>query len=68
MMELIVNGEQQKMEAETLQKLLQSFDIEHSEKGVAVAVNSAVVAREQWQDYQLNEGDTIEIIRATQGG
>ncbi len=67
-MKLTVNGEQEKTEVETLQKLLQSFDIKHSEKGVAVAVNSTVIAREQWQNYQLNDGDKVEIIRATQGG
>jgi len=67
-MKLIVNGEQVNTEEETLQKLLRVFDLKGSEKGVAVAVNDAVVAREQWSDYRLNAEDRVEIIRATQGG
>lgn len=40
-----------------------------SEKnGLAVAVNSDVIARDQWPLYILNNNDKIMIIRATQGG
>lgn len=37
-------------------------------KGLAVAVNSTVIPRTNWSTFQLNENDTILIIRATQGG
>jgi len=37
-------------------------------KGLAVAVNDAVVPRANWESFLLNENDTITIIRATQGG
>ena len=37
-------------------------------KGLAVAVNSTVIPRTNWSTFQLNENDTIIIIRATQGG
>jgi len=37
-------------------------------KGLAVAVNNAVIPRTTWDNFQLNENDTITIIRATQGG
>ncbi len=37
-------------------------------KGLAVAVNDAVVPRSTWESFLLNENDTITIIRATQGG
>ena len=37
-------------------------------KGLAVAVNNAVVPRTTWDTFQLKENDTITIIRATQGG
>jgi len=67
-MKLIVNGEQINTEEETLEKLLRVFDLKGSEKGVAVAVNDTVVAREQWSAYRLNAKDRVEIIRATQGG
>lgn len=67
-MKLIVNGEQINTDAETLEKLLRTFDVENTEKGVAVAVNDTVVTKDKWSEYQLNEKDRIEIIRATQGG
>lgn len=67
-MKLTVNGEQENTEKKTLNALLQSYEIEHAEKGVAVAVNDSVVPKDQWEDYQLEEEDHIEIIRATQGG
>ncbi len=37
-------------------------------KGLAIAVNNAVVPRANWESFLLNENDTITIIRATQGG
>jgi len=37
-------------------------------KGLAVAVNSTVIPCTNWNTFQLNENDTILIIRATQGG
>ena len=37
-------------------------------RGVAVAVNDEVVPRTQWASRRLNAGDTVEIVRATQGG
>ncbi|MGZ3865723.1 MAG: sulfur carrier protein ThiS [Bacteroidia bacterium] len=40
----------------------------HSQKGIAVAVNNAVVPRTEWQNKILNENDKITIIKATQGG
>lgn len=67
-MKLIVNGEQVETKADTLEQLLRTFELEDTEKGVAVAVNDAVVTRDKWRDCQLDEQDRIEIIRATQGG
>lgn len=37
-------------------------------KGVAVAVNHAVVPRTTWSTHALAEGDRVLVIRATQGG
>ena len=39
-----------------------------NQKGIAVAVNNAVVPKSEWQNKILNENDKITIIRATQGG
>lgn len=37
-------------------------------KGIAVAVNNLVITRSQWTMTQINKGDKIIIIKATQGG
>lgn len=37
-------------------------------RGVAVAVNGAVVSRSGWSAHELREGDRVLVIRATQGG
>ena len=37
-------------------------------RGLAVAVNDAVVPRAEWAAHALNEQDRITVIRATQGG
>jgi sulfur carrier protein len=37
-------------------------------KGLAIAVNNTVIPRTNWNACNLNENDTITIIRATQGG
>ena len=39
-----------------------------SDRGIAVAVNSEVVPRHRWPATPLNDGDTIEILTAVQGG
>ncbi len=67
-MKLHVNGDTVDTNAETVQELLRQFDVEGNGKGTAIAVNDSVVPKENWNEYQLNEEDRIEIIRATQGG
>lgn len=37
-------------------------------RGVAVAVNEAVIPRSAWASTSLAEGDRIEILNAAQGG
>ena len=37
-------------------------------RGVAVAVDGAVVPRSEWDATELAEGQRVEIVRAVQGG
>ena len=37
-------------------------------KGVAVAINNAVLPRASWPTHALADGDRVLVIRATQGG
>ncbi|MDF2450261.1 MAG: thiamine biosynthesis protein ThiS [Bacteroidota bacterium] len=38
------------------------------QKGIAVAVNDAVIPKTSWESYIVRANDTILIIKATQGG
>ncbi len=63
-----VNGVQTEIAEQTsLRRLVESMNI-CSDRGIAIAVNGAVVARHRWREIDLEAGDTIEIIRASQGG
>ena len=37
-------------------------------RGVAVAVEGEVVPRGQWETTVLREGQSVEVVRAVQGG
>jgi sulfur carrier protein len=62
-----LNGKQQPIAAATVRALLEQEEIADA-RGVAVALNGAVVPRAEWDRTQLNAGDTVEIVRARQGG
>lgn len=63
-----VNGEALKTDAETVSGLLLSLGVDESRTGVAVALNEEVIRRSQWVATPLSDGDTVEVLRATQGG
>jgi sulfur carrier protein len=65
---LTVNGVAEPLEATTVAALLAARDIAPDGRGVAVALNGAVVRRADWATTALNPGDTVEIVRAMQGG
>jgi sulfur carrier protein len=65
---LMVNGVAEPLEASTVAALLAARDIAPDGRGVAVAINGAVVRRADWATTALNPGDTVEIVRAMQGG
>ena len=37
-------------------------------RGVAVAVNSELVRRDEWPTSELAEGDSVEVLHAVAGG
>jgi sulfur carrier protein len=37
-------------------------------RGVAVAVNGAVVPKSTWASVRLRDGDRVEVLSAAQGG
>jgi sulfur carrier protein len=62
-----VNGESEPLMADTLAALL-SEKVDTGQRGIAVAVNGTVVPRAAWAQTPLRAGDSIEIVRARQGG
>ncbi len=65
-----LNGEAQALPAgAALPELLRRMDLDpEAARGVAVAVNDAVVRREDWETTHLEDGDRVEVITARQGG
>ncbi len=66
---IILNGKPTALPyALTLAELLIQNGVTSEQKGVAVAYNDEVVMKSQWDKLKVQEGDRLEIVRATQGG
>ena len=63
-----VNGESEPLVAATLSALVADKAIDTAQRGIAVALNGAVVPRAAWDETKLKPGDNVEIVRARQGG
>ncbi|HUC48771.1 MAG TPA: sulfur carrier protein ThiS [Xanthobacteraceae bacterium] len=64
-----VNGENEPLGAErTLDALLAEKTADTLQRGIAVALNGSVVPRAAWRATVLRAGDSVEIVRARQGG
>ena len=63
-----VNGKSEPLAAATLEALLAEKALETGQRGIAVALNGAVVPRAAWAATPLQPGDNVEIVRARQGG
>jgi sulfur carrier protein len=63
-----VNGQDVSLNAATIAGLLAEQAIDTDRRGIAVALNGAVIPRAAWGETVLRPGDSIEIVRAMQGG
>jgi sulfur carrier protein len=63
-----INGQDEPLTTATLAALLEEKAVDVGQRGIAVALNGSVVPRAQWPTTQLNPGDSVEIVRARQGG
>ena len=59
-----VNGQDEPLIAGTLAALLEEKAVDTGQRGIAVAVNGAIVPRAAWPQTTLQPGDSIEIVRA----
>ena len=66
--EIRVNGQDVSVTAATIAELLAERAVEMGQRGIAIALNSWVVSRSAWGETALSPGDSIEIVRAMQGG
>ena len=63
-----INGESEPLASATIEALLAEKAVDTGQRGIAVALNGAVVPRAAWRDTPLKPGDNVEIVRARQGG
>lgn len=67
-MRITLNGQVHLTDARVLADLVVSTGSSASRPGVALAVNGAVVHREEWMTRPVRDGDAVEIVTAVQGG
>lgn len=67
-MEITLNGAKHELpEGCILGRVLDELGVT-SAKGIALALNGEVIARENWDVQPLKDKDAVLIVRATQGG
>ena len=66
-MKFIINGKEQEGSAElAIAQLLEQLGIPRA--GTAVAINGAIVPRDEHEGREILDGDRIDILRAIGGG
>ncbi|SFE15129.1 sulfur carrier protein [Actinopolyspora alba] len=66
-MNVTINGERYEFErGATLADALERF--RSPSRGVAVALDGAVIPRDRWRETELGTAATVEIVTAVQGG
>lgn len=65
-MEIIVNGSKKTIVATLVSELITELQIKSN--GIALALNQNILPYKEWAITSLTEGDSITVIKATQGG
>jgi len=67
-MRILINEEPKDINSgKTVQELLHTLGYETAD-GIALAINDAVIPRDQWENRTLQPNEQITLIQATQGG
>ncbi len=61
-----MNEEARRLAPATLERVV--ADLCPDTRGIALALNGAVVPRARWSQHTLKEGDRVELVRPLQGG
>ena len=68
-MNVIVNGESREMaDGATVADAVALAGAPESERGVAAAVEGEVLPKGDWTKRVLNDGESVEVVHAVQGG
>ena len=68
-MRVSINGEPRELpDGASVRDAALALGIEPSRRGVAVAVEGAVVPRSEHESRRLAEGERVEVVNAIQGG
>jgi len=62
-----INGTEEKLAAANIAELLAARGVADG-RGLAVALNGAVVPKRLWPETRLRAGDDVEIVRPFGGG
>jgi sulfur carrier protein len=66
---IVLNGQRSDVRpGETVAEVLVRLGLDAQTRGVAVAVDGAVVPRAAWESFAVGEGARVEVLRAMQGG
>ena len=66
-MEIILNGTAHQLESQqSVAELIAALNL--SRQAIAVAVNRQIVARQHWDEHQLQAQDHVDVVRAIGGG
>lgn len=67
MIKIMLNGKQRELEGPVrIPALLDTLGVKPNQ--VAVALNGEVVKRDVWPEVSIEEGATVEVVRAVGGG
>jgi sulfur carrier protein len=69
----VVNGEPYPLDgplpiADLVARLLPGLVVDGAPRGVAIAIDDAVVPRSAWGTTNVRPGDRVEVVTAVQGG
>ncbi len=68
-MRIELNGDPMELpDGASLAEAVASLGIVDADRGIAAAVRGVVVPRAEWQEFELNPEDEVEVVRAVQGG
>jgi sulfur carrier protein len=68
-MQITLNGENRDVaDQASLVDVLETLKLPPDARGVAIALEGAVVPRGAWPDVRLEAGQRVEVLTAAQGG